>query len=97
MEKHFVKKASALQYDQSKDNAPKVIAKGSRENAKNIIKIAQENGIPIKKDEDLVEMLSQIELNKEIPVELYKAVAEIFSFIYGISNKQEPDIEKNNK
>lgn len=97
MEKHFVKKASALQYEQHKDDAPKVIAKGSRENAKNIIKIAQENGIPIKKDEDLVEMLSQIELNKEIPVELYKAVAEIFSFIYGISNKGGENIEKNNQ
>ena len=40
-------------------------------------------------------MLSQIELNQEIPVELYKAVAEIFSFIYGISNKEDNNIEKN--
>ena len=94
MEKHFIKKAAALQYDENKDNAPKVIAKGSRETADNIIKIAKEYDIPIRKDEDMVTMLSEIELNREIPVELYKAVAEVFGFIYGISNTQEEKYEK---
>ena len=94
IEKENIKKAAALQYDKESDNAPKVIAHGTRETAKNIIKIAEKNGIPIKKDEDLVNMLSQIELNQEIPVELYKAVAEIFSFIYGITNEQGELIEK---
>ena len=95
IEKEAIKKAAALQYDKEKDHAPYVTAHGSGETAKNIIKIAEQNGIPIKKDEDLVNMLSQIELNQEIPVELYKAVAEIFSFIYGISNKEGNDIETN--
>lgn len=85
--KYIQQKAVALQYDKEKDNAPLVTAQGKGETAKNIIKIAEENGIPIKKDEDLVNMLSQIELNQEIPVELYQAVSEVFSFIYGISNK----------
>jgi len=89
IDKQYIKKATALKYDDQKDNAPKAIAQGSGLTAANIIKIAQENGIPIKKDEDLVNMLSQIELNQEIPIELYKAVSEIFSFIYGISNKNE--------
>ena len=88
-EKQFIQKATALKYNEADDNAPKIIAQGSRETAKNIIKIAQENNIPIKKDEDLVQMLSQIELNKEIPPQLYAAVAEIFSFIYGITNNEE--------
>jgi len=79
------KKAIALRYDTKKEKAPKVIAKGEGEVAKNIIKIAKENELPIQKDEDLVEMLSKIELDKEIPAELYKAVAEVFSFIYKIS------------
>ncbi len=95
IEKERIQKAAALQYDKEKDHAPQVTALGSGETAKNIIKIAEQNGIPIKKDEDLVNMLSQIELNQEIPVELYKAVAEIFSFIYGISNKEDNNIEKN--
>jgi len=96
VEKQFVQKAAALKYDKDKDHAPKLTATGKGETAKNIIKIAEKNGIPIKKDEDLVNMLSQIELNQEIPVELYKAVAEVFSFIYGISNESKEKHEENN-
>ena len=94
--KQYIKKATALKYDDKKDNAPKAIAQGTGLTAKNIIKIAEQNGIPIKKDEDLVNMLSQIELNQEIPVELYKAVSEIFSFVYEIANKTESDENEEN-
>lgn len=83
----FVQKAAALKYDIGKDSAPKIIAKGKKETANNIIKIARENKIPIKKDEDLVELLSQLDIDKEIPATMYKAVAEIFSFIYDMTNK----------
>ena len=79
-----MKKAVALRYNKDKENAPRVLAKGEGNIAKNIIKIAKENELPIKKDEDLIELLSQVELDKEIPAELYKAVAEVFSFIYRI-------------
>ena len=97
-EKYVKQKAVALKYDKEKNSAPIVTAQGSGQTAKNIIKIAEENGIPIKKDEDLVNMLSQIELNQEIPVELYQAVSEIFSFIYGISNDtDEESIEENDQ
>lgn len=95
-EKEYVQpKAVALQYDREKDNAPNITAKGSGETAKNIIKIAEKNGIPIKKDEDLVNMLSQIELNQEIPVELYQTVSEVFSFIYALSNNVNEGKNKN--
>lgn len=82
-------KAIALKYDIDVDNAPKIIGKGQGETAKNIIKIAKENNIPIKKDADLVELLSKIDIDKEIPTSMFKAVAEIFSFIYEMSNKKE--------
>jgi len=95
IKKQFIKKATALKYDQKTDNAPIVTAKGKGEVAKNIIKIAQENDIPVKKDEDLINMLSEIELNKEIPVELYQAVSEVFTFIYGITNKNKEENEEN--
>lgn len=78
-------KAVALKYDREKSGAPKVVASGKGEVANNIIKLAQEHDIFIKKDADLVELLSKIELNKEIPPMLYKAVAEVFSFIYKIT------------
>lgn len=82
-------KAAALKYDRLSSQAPKVIAKGKGESAKNIIKIAEENQLPIKKDEELIELLSKIDIDSEIPDNMYKAVAEIFSYIY--------DLKKNYK
>ena len=84
-----MKKAVALRYDQKKENVPKVIGKGQGLMAERIIKIAEENELPIKKDEDLVELLTKIDIDKEIPNNLYKAVAEVFSFIYNVTNKEE--------
>lgn len=81
-------KAVALKYDAQKSSAPKVTAKGEGETAKNIIKIAELNDIPIKKDEDLIELLSKVELDREVPSEMYKAVAEVFSFVYKMTNKK---------
>lgn len=86
--KSFVKKAVALKYDQDTNSAPEITAKGSGEIAKQIISIAEKNNIPIKKDEDLVELLSKLELNEEIPPNLYKAIAEIFKFVYELNHKE---------
>ena len=82
-----IKKAVALKYDKKRDDAPTVKASGKGEVAKKIIKIAENYNLPIKKDEDLVELLSKVEIDKEIPQNLYKAVAEVFSFIYKMTNK----------
>jgi len=81
-------KAAALRYDKEKENAPRVIAKGEGHIAENIIKIAELHDLPIRKDEDLMELLSNVEIDKEVPDALYKAVAEVFSFIYKATNKK---------
>lgn len=80
-------KAAALRYDKSKENAPRVIAKGDGKAADNIIKVAELHNLPIKKDEDLIELLSKVELDKEVPEALYKVVAELFSFVYKMTKK----------
>lgn len=80
-------KAVALKYDASVSSAPKVIAKGEGFTAQNIIKIASLHDVPIKKDEDLVELLSKLDVDKEVPAEMYKAVAEVFSFLYKMTKK----------
>ena len=82
------KKAVALGYNRSQDNAPKVLASGAGEIANKIISLAKEHDIPIKEDPDLIEILSKVEVDQEIPPNLYKAVAEIFSFLYKITNKK---------
>jgi len=80
--------AIALRYDKEKENAPRVVAKGEGKTAENIIKIAELHDLPIKKDEDLIELLSKVELDKEVPDALYKAVAEVFSFVYKITKNK---------
>jgi len=82
-----MKQAIALRYDQKKENAPKVVAKGKGVTAENIIKIAQLHNLPITQDEDLVELLSKVEIDHEIPENLYIAVAEVFKFLYTITHK----------
>ena len=82
------KKPGARGYNRSQDNAPKVLASGAGEIANKIISLAKEHDIPIKEDPDLIEILSKVEVDQEIPPNLYKAVAEIFSFLYKITNKK---------
>lgn len=83
------KKAVALRYKPSQDNAPAVVAKGSGLLAEKIIEIAKEHGIPLTRDQQLVEVLSTLDLYQEIPLELYKAVAEILAFVYKMTKKIE--------
>jgi len=83
-----MKKAVALRYDSSKENAPRIVAKGKGVSADKIIELAYENNLPIKKDADLVEMLSKVELDREIPEKLYVAVAEVFRFVYTVTRQK---------
>ncbi len=80
--------AAAIKYDSAGDSAPKVTASGRGIIAEKIIAIAEENGIPIKNDPDLVQILSKLNVGAEIPVELYRAVAEILAFVYSINENQ---------
>ena len=81
-------KAAALKYDAQSNSAPVVKAKGSGEVAENIIKLAREHNVPIKEDPDLVALLVQLDLDQEIPPELYKVVAEILAFVYSLDRSR---------
>jgi len=75
--------AVALQYDQNKQNAPIVVAKGIDFLALKIKHIAKEHNITIIENPPLARALyDQVELDQEIPEEFYKAIAEIFTYIY---------------
>ena len=87
MEDKKIKKAVALKYDQKKDSAPRVSAKGSGLLAEKIIELARKEGIPISEDPDLVGALIQLDFQEEIPPELYRAVAEILSFAYMLNRR----------
>lgn len=76
-----LKVATALQYNQQKDSAPKVVAKGKGVIAEKIIEKAQENDIVIYQDEKLSQQLDNLSLGEEIPAELYHVIAEVLVFI----------------
>ncbi len=81
------KKVAALKYDPGKDKAPRVIAKGTGLLAEKILALAKEHGIPIKKDEALVEALYRLEIEAEIPPALYEVVAVVLAWAWRLNQK----------
>ena len=80
-------KAAALKYNKIVDNAPKLIAKGQGNIAKEIIKRAKDHNIYIKEDSDLIEVLYALDINEEIPESLYRVIAQLLTEIYEINKK----------
>jgi len=77
----------AIKYRAVSQTAPKIAAKGAGLIAEKIIKIAKEHDIPIREDADLVETLSQLDLDQEIPPELYTVIAEVLAWVYKVNGK----------
>lgn len=80
-----IKLAVALKYE--KPRAPQVTAIGRGELARRIIELAEANGVPVSQNAGLAVALAGIELDQEIPKNLYLAVAEVLSYILRISGK----------
>ena len=74
--------AVALGFNAKLDSAPRILATGEGLLAKKILEIAEQEEIPIHKDENLVQILSMFEQNSLIPIEAYSAVAKILGHIY---------------
>lgn len=80
--------AVAIKYDKDSGSAPKVVAKGVDFLAKKIRDVATENNIEIVEDKPLARTLyANVDIGKEIPPELYKAVAEILAYVYKLKDK----------
>lgn len=76
------RRAVALRYDRERDQAPRVLARGRGEVARRIVELAEEHGVPVERDADLVSCLESIDPGAEIPVEAWTAVAEVLAFLY---------------
>lgn len=74
--------AVALSYEQESGGAPKVTAGGRGAIAEQILQIAFANGVKVREDADLAQLLSSIDIDSEIPLEAFAAVAEILIYVY---------------
>ena len=80
-----LRKAVALRYEKSRDVAPRVTASGKGQIAETIIRKAEEKGITLMEDPDLVNLLGKIPVGDAIPTNLYKAVSEVLAYVYRIN------------
>lgn len=83
------RQAVALRYDVDKDKAPLVLATGRGPIADEIIRVAEDNKIPMYEDPELAELLSKLEMDSNIPSELYVMVAEVLFFVYKLDRMAE--------
>jgi flagellar biosynthesis protein len=80
------KRAVAMAY-RAEDGAPRIVAKGCGLTAEAIISLARESGVYVHSSPELVNLLMQVDLDSEIPPELYQAVAEILAWLYALDQK----------
>jgi flagellar biosynthesis protein len=76
-----------LAYGRDSSGAPRVVAKGRGEVAARILAAAEEAGVPVRRDRDLVQLLAAVDLGDEIPVEAYAAVAEVLAFLWRLNDE----------
>ena len=80
--------AVALTYGQHQSGAPTVVAKGRGLIAQAIIERAKQHGVYVHESQDLVGLLMQVELDQEIPPQLYLAVAELLAWLYRLEHAE---------
>lgn len=79
-------RAVALRYE-PENGAPVIVASGMGYLAEKMVEIATQAGVPVYEDNSLATILSQLELGKEIPAELYQAVVEIYLYFLNFDPK----------
>lgn len=87
----------ALRYDIEKDAAPVILAAGRGQMAEDIMDVAEENQIPFYEDKGLADLLLKLEIDTEVPPELFVLVAEVLAFVFKLeqmSDKREKFLQK---
>jgi flagellar biosynthesis protein len=85
--------AVAIRYQPVDDSsAPKVVASGRGWIAEKILEVAFAHGVRVREDADLAEVLAAVDLDEEIPVEAFIAVAEILRYVYAANGAQPPEV-----
>lgn len=81
--------AIAVQYNQDSMQAPRVLAKGEHLVAERIVTLARDNDIPVVQNITLARALySNVEVDQEIPLDLYMTMAEVLAYVYGMQGRK---------
>lgn len=81
-------RAAALAFDASVDAAPRIVASGAGELAREIVRRAELAGKPVLRDPALASLLSELPPGKEIPRNLYRAAAALFALVYRLDESR---------
>ena len=79
--------AIAVRYDPDDDAAPRVSAKGRGALAGQIVEIARDHGVAVRRDHGLAQLLGALEIDSPIPVAAFAAVAEILAHLYRVDRQ----------
>jgi len=79
----------ALRYDIEKDAAPVILAAGRGKMAEDIMDLAEDNHIPFYEDKGLADLLLKLEIDTEVPPELFVLVAEVLAFVFKLEQMSE--------
>lgn len=79
--------AVALRYDKDRENAPRVVAKGRGHVARQLLAVARKHAVPVYQNQTVSQLLMAVELDREIPPELYQAVANVLAYVYRLDGR----------
>ena len=82
-----VPEAVAIRYDRDRENAPRVVAKGRGVIAQQLMAIAKKHAVPVYQNQTVTQLLMAVELDREIPPELYQAVANVLAYVYRLDGR----------
>lgn len=84
--------AVALGHTPGSETAPKVLASGHGAVAEQIVRLALDNGVRVREDADLASILSVLEVESIVPVEVFATIAEVLSYLYRANGMSEEQI-----
>lgn len=82
------RRAVALRYEQQREDAPRIVAKGAGDVAAAIIRSASDHDVPVMENTGLVDALIALEVDSVIPAELYQATAEVLAYVYQFGQRK---------
>lgn len=83
----LIPEAVALRYDKGREDAPRVVAKGRGFVAQQLLAVAKRHAVPVYQNQSVTQLLMAVELDREIPPDLYQVVANVLAYVYRLDGR----------